>query len=110
MVEKTNNIDDAEIKYKQALKNYHKESNRHVLVLEADVTEEQKRMILHTSNLIRIAGNCLATVMKRNYEQLVRTKRYRNLKSLYRKRKIQMTRSCLLLLLLKYRRYKNHIT
>lgn len=55
MVEKTNNIDDAEIKYKQALKNYHKESNRHVLVLEADVTEEQKRMILHTSNLIRIA-------------------------------------------------------
>lgn len=59
MVEKTNNIDDAEIKYKQALKNYHKESNRHVLVLEADVTEEQKRMILHTSNLIRIAGNCL---------------------------------------------------
>lgn len=87
MVEKTNNIDDAEIKYKQALKNYHKESNRHVLVLEADVTEEQKRMILHTSNLIRIAGNCLATVMKRNYEQLVRTKRYRNLKSLYKKAK-----------------------
>ena len=87
MVEKTNNIDDAEIKYKQALKNYHKESNRHVLVLEADATEEQKRMILHTSNLIRIAGNCLATVMKRNYEQLVRTKRYRNLKSLYKKAK-----------------------
>ena len=87
MVEKTNNIDDAEIKYKQALKNYHKESNRHVLVLKADVTEEQKRMILHTSNLIRIAGNCLATVMKRNYEQLVRTKRYRNLKSLYKKAK-----------------------
>ena len=54
MVEKTNNIDDAEIKYKQALKNYHKESNRHVLVLEADVTEEQKRMILHTSNLISL--------------------------------------------------------
>lgn len=104
MVEKTNNIDDAEIKYKQALKNYHKESNRHVLVLEADVTEEQKRMILHTSNLIRIAGNRLATVMKRNYEQLVRTNHC------IRKRKIQMTRSCLLLLLLKYRRYKNHIT
>lgn len=87
MVEKVNNIDDAEIKYKQALKNYHKESNRHVLVLEADVTEEQKRMILHTSNLIRIAGNCLIAVMKRNYEQLVRTKRYKNLKSLYKKAK-----------------------
>lgn len=87
MAEKINNIEDAEIKYKQALKNYHKESNRHVLVLEADVTEEQKRMILHTSNLIRIAGNCLIAVMKRNYEQLIRTKRYRNLKSLYNKAK-----------------------
>ena len=73
--------------YKQALKNYHKESNRHVFVLEVDATEEQKRMILHTSNLIRIAGNCLIAVMKHNYEQLVRTKRYRNLKSLYKKAK-----------------------
>ena len=78
MTEKINNIEDAEIEYKQALKDYHKKSSRHVLVLEADVTEEQKRMILHTSNLIRIAGNCLTVVMKRNYEQLVRTKRYRN--------------------------------
>lgn len=87
MAEKINSIVDAEIKYKQALKNYHKKSNRHVLVLEANITEEQKRMILHTSNLIRIAGNCLTAVMKRNYEQLVRTKRYRNLKSLYKKAK-----------------------
>ena len=87
MTEKTNDIKDAEIKYKQALKDYHKESNRHVLVLEADVTEEQKRMILHISNLIRIAGNCLIAVMKRNYEQLIRTKRYRRLKSLYKKAK-----------------------
>ena len=87
MTEKTNNIEEAEIQYKQALKNYHKESNRHVFVLEVDATEEQKRMILHTSNLIRIAGNCLIAVMKHNYEQLVRTKRYRNLKSLYKKAK-----------------------
>ena len=34
MTEKTNNIEEAEIQYKQALKNYHKESNRHVFVLE----------------------------------------------------------------------------
>ena len=87
MTEKTNNIEEAEIQYKQALKHYHKESNRHVFVLEVDATEEQKRMILHTSNLIRIAGNCLIAVMKHNYEQLVRTKRYRNLKSLYKKAK-----------------------
>ena len=87
MTEKTNNIEEAEIQYKQALKNYHKESNRHVFVLEVDATEEQKRMILPTSNLIRIAGNCLIAVMKHNYEQLVRTKRYRNLKSLYKKAK-----------------------
>lgn len=87
MTEKTNDNENTEINYNQALKNYHKKSNRHVLVLEADVTEEQRRMILHTSNLIRIAGNCLVAVMKRNYEQLIRTKRYRNLKSLYNKAK-----------------------
>ena len=87
MTEKTNDNENTEIDYNQALKNYHKKSNRHVLVLEADVSEEQKRMILHTSNLIRIAGNCLIAVMRRNYEQLIRTKRYRNLKSLYKKAK-----------------------
>ena len=87
MTEKTNDNENTEIDYTQALKNYHKKSNRHVLVLEADVSEEQRRMILHTSNLIRIAGNCLIAVMKRNYEQLIRTKRYRNLKSLYKKAK-----------------------
>lgn len=79
--------DNVSHEYREKLNNLHKESNRHVLVLEADITEEQKRMILHTSNLIHIAGNCLIAVMKRNYKQLARTKRYRNLKSLYKKAK-----------------------
>ena len=53
MVEKTNNIDDAEIKYKQALKNYHKESNRHVLVLEADVTEKNDSTYIKSDTYCR---------------------------------------------------------
>ena len=45
MAEKINSIVDAEMKYKQALKNYHKKSNRHVLVRESNIKEEQKRII-----------------------------------------------------------------
>ena len=56
---------------------FHKITSRHVLVLEADISECDKRKLLHMSNIIRIAGNKLIAVMKKQYEQLLRTKRYR---------------------------------
>ena len=37
--------------------------------------------------MIRKAGNELTGIMKKRYDQLVRTKRYRKLKSLYKKYK-----------------------
>ena len=36
---------------------FHKITSRHVLVLEADISECDKRELLHMSNIIRIAGN-----------------------------------------------------
>lgn len=69
------------------LKGFHKKTSRHVLVLEADIKEQDTYALLHLSNLIRIAGNDLIAVMKKKYEQLRRTKRYRSLLKLYRKAK-----------------------
>lgn len=54
---------------------FHKITSRHVLVLEADISECDKRELLHMSNIIRIAGNELIVVMKKQYEQLLRTKK-----------------------------------
>ena len=64
---------------------FHKITSRHVLVLEADISECDKRELLHMSNIIRIAGNELVAVMKKQYEQLLRTKRYRRLRDMYAK-------------------------
>ena len=62
-----------------------KKSSRHVLVIEADMAEDDKRNILSISNRLRLAGNELIAIMRDNMEQLVRTKRYRKLKALYGK-------------------------
>ena len=69
--------------YEKAVADYRKTSARHVLVLEADLTEDEKRRIFHDADLVRQCGNTLVGIMKRNYEQLIRTKRYRRLKELY---------------------------
>ena len=66
---------------------FHKITSRHVLVLEADISEYDKRELLHMSNIIRVAGNELVVVMKKQYEQLLRTKRYRHLQDMYAKAK-----------------------
>ena len=39
------------------------------------------------ADLVRKAGNELTGIMKKRYDQLVRTKRYRKLKGLYKKYK-----------------------
>ena len=60
-----------------------KKSSRHVLVIEADMAEDDKRNVFSISNRLRLAGNELIAIMRDNMEQLVRTKRYRKLKALY---------------------------
>ena len=69
------------------LKAYRRCSDRHVLVLETNLTYVEKCQIFHYADLVRKAGNELTGIMKKRYDQLVRTKRYRKLKGLYKKYK-----------------------
>ena len=69
------------------LKAYRRCSDRHVLVLETNLTYVEKCQIFHYADLVRKAGNELTGIMKKRYDQLVRTKRYRKLKRLYKKYK-----------------------
>lgn len=69
--------------YKKLLKQYHKHSDRHVLVVETDMPYPDVLKIVTLSDKIRKAGNELVNLMKKNYNQLIRTKKYRKLLKLY---------------------------
>ena len=71
--------------YQKALRKFHKKSNRHVVVFEADISEDEKRRIFSDADHLRKCGNELLGIMERNLEQLLRTKRYRALQKLYGK-------------------------
>ena len=73
-------IDD---EYKKILKKYHKLSDRHILVVETDMPYSDALKVVALSDKIRKAGNELIGLMRKNYKQLMRTKRYRKLLSLY---------------------------
>ena len=65
--------------YKKILKKYHKLSDRHILVIETDMPYSDALKVVALSNKIRKAGNELVGLMRKNYKQLMRTKRYRKL-------------------------------
>ena len=65
------------------LKQFHKLSDRHVLVAETDMSYSDVMKVVALSDKIRKAGNELVGVMRKNYTQLMRTKRYRRLLKLY---------------------------
>ena len=69
--------------YNKILKQYHKISDRHILVAETDMAYSDVLKVVVLSNRIRKAGNELVGLMKKNYDQLLRTKRYHKLLSLY---------------------------
>lgn len=69
--------------YNKILKQYHKLSDRHILVVETDMPYFDVLKVVALSDKIRKAGNELVGLMKKNYDQLLRTKRYRKLLSLY---------------------------
>lgn len=69
--------------YKKILKKYHKLSDRHILVVETDMPYSDALKVVALSDKIRKAGNELVGLMRKNYKQLMRTKRYRKLLSLY---------------------------
>ena len=69
--------------YNKILKQYHKLSDRHILVAETDMPYSDVLKVVALSDKIRKAGNELVGLMRKNYDQLLRTKRYRKLLSLY---------------------------
>ena len=71
--------------YEKCLREYHKTSPRHVIVLEAALLEDEKRHLFHQADLLRQCGNELLGIMKRNLDQLLRTKKYRGLRKSYGK-------------------------
>lgn len=73
-------IEEAENKI---LKQYHTLSDRHILVVETDMPDSVVRKVVHLSDKIRKAGNELVGLMRKKYDQLMRTKRYRKLLKLY---------------------------
>ena len=73
-------IDD---EYKKILKQYHKLSDRHILVVETDMSSSDIQKVIALSGRIRKAGNELVGLIRKKYDQLMRTKRYRKLLKLY---------------------------
>lgn len=69
--------------YTKVKKQFHRLSDRHILVLETDMSASDILKVFKLSDRIRKAGNELAAIMRKNYEQLIRTKRYRKLRQLY---------------------------
>ena len=69
--------------YKNLLKQFHKHSDRHILVVETDMLSSDVQKVVILSDKIRKAGNELVGLMRKNYEQLMRTKKYRKLLKLY---------------------------
>ena len=72
-----------EEEYRKILKQFHKLSGRHILVAETDMLYSDVLKVVALSDKIRKAGNELVGLMRKNYGQLLRTKRYRKLLSLY---------------------------
>ncbi len=69
--------------YKKLLKQFHKLSDRHILVVETDMPSSDVQKVVILSDKIRKAGNELVGLMRKNYDQLMRTKKYRKLLKLY---------------------------
>ena len=69
--------------YRKALNRFHELSDRHILVAETDMPYSDAVKVVALSDKIRKAGNELVGLMRKNYDQLLRTKRYRKLLRLY---------------------------
>ena len=49
------------------IRTFHQNSFRHVLVLEAEISYEDKVKLFHIAEQIRLAGNELTVIMKARY-------------------------------------------
>ena len=63
--------------YTQARNKHRKATDRHVLVLEADMNEDDKRHTFNLANRIRLVSNELTGAMQKRLDQMMRTRIYR---------------------------------
>lgn len=59
-----------EKEYKKSLRQFHKHSDRHILVVETDMSFSDIQKVVALSDKIRKAGNELVGLMRKNYDQL----------------------------------------
>ena len=59
--------------YKKTLKQFHKLSDRHILAAETDMPYSDVLKVVALSDKVRKAGNELVGLMRKNYDQLLRT-------------------------------------
>jgi len=69
--------------YEQCLRHFRKSAERHVVILEADMSEDMKRRAFGLSDKLRICGNNLTAKLSKALKQLFRTKKYRTLQKDY---------------------------
>lgn len=69
--------------YEKRRNQFRARSERHVLILEADMSEDMKRRAFAVSDRLRICGNKLTSRLKKALGQLFRTKAYRALQKDY---------------------------
>ena len=62
--------------YEDERKKHRAAASRHVLVLEAQIKEDDKRKLFHIANDLRIYGNHLTNIAQKRVSQLFRTKAY----------------------------------
>ncbi len=63
--------------YEEKRKEHRAATSRHVLVLEAQIKENDKRKLFHIANDLRVYGNHLTNIAQKRLSQLFRTKAYR---------------------------------
>ena len=63
--------------YEDERKKHRAAASRHVLVLEVQIKEDDKRKLFHIANDLRIYGNHLTNIAQKRVSQLFRTKAYR---------------------------------
>ena len=56
-----------EKEYKKSLRQFHKHSDRHILVVETDMSFSDIQKVVALSDKIRKAGNELVGLMRKNY-------------------------------------------
>ena len=83
MSKKTSTKEGKPKTYAERRRSFRKASDNHVLVVEADVDENVRRMLTKYSERLRRLSNELTAELQKRYVQMARTKQYRGIKKEY---------------------------